>query len=67
MRSGLGTGLKSLLSLSIDQIPQTNKIQGVGKYAPLLMGGAVKAHCTGEWERGKKKNHGIMGSMPQHY
>lgn len=61
MRSGLGTGLKSLLPLSIDPIPQTNKIQGVGKYTPPLVGGAVKAHCKGEWERGKAENHGMIG------
>lgn len=40
-RSGLGTGFRSLPPLSINQVPQANKIQEVGKHAPPLMGGAI--------------------------
>lgn len=59
-RSGLGTGLKLLLPLFIDQIPQTNKIQEVGKHDPPVMGEALQSHCKGEWVRGKGENCGAF-------
>lgn len=50
LMSELGTGLKWLLQLYIiGQIAKIIQIQGVGKHAPPLMGGAAKSHCKGAW------------------